>query len=509
MINFCLTNQLTLVKGKWANKKYLGNGLRLYYDSGVEVIDMLQHVIVFCGILWQGKVTNFANNIKQNGIFYAVVFNKVTGKVQVINDVLDSFFLNYYVSGKHFVVTNEIKVYGPSFKINQQWVNVSKLGVKLMDAPTQPHPDLTFPEGNHLLGYENATPLEGVKYLGAGQVLTLQTVDKQLTSSCYTYFSYNDDIGKVFDEKPQHDYKSALDTAKWIISENCKRIKEKYGDKLIHFSSTGIDSLILRTYLDDVPMCAFYSEEFDKYHESPELFKRMFNDHGGILHRFDTKKSIQNAIDVQLLKIEKTHNYNPHQMMFLYMRDRYELNDRVMITGSFGDHVFWHWHPYPTRHAIHRWGMTDAEQIWSRLLPHYGFGGPAVPTGTHSQQTRTKEIKDVVNKAYPDFKTACMGLRYFNGKMSAIVSQFWPDQLNLDPYADLRLWKLLPSCDIQTQEASILDAQIQKDMISDKWLPYLTPHKCGSNLYYDHDLDNLEFKKKMIDSLVKNIKEHD
>jgi hypothetical protein len=505
MNNFCLTNERGLVNGKWTYKKYLRHGIWLYYDSGVEVIDLPQHVIVFCGILWQGKVTNFANNIKQNGIFYAVVFNKVTGKVQVINDVLDSFFLNYYVSGKHFVVTNEIKVYGPSFKINQAWVNWSKLGVKLMDAPTKPHPDLTPPTKFRDVTLQNITPINGVKYLGAGQVLTLQTVDEQLTSSCHTYFSYNDDICKVFDEKPQHDYKSALDTAKWIIRENCKRIKEKYGDKLIHFCSTGIDSLTLRTYLDDVPMCAYYSEEFDTYHESPELFKRMYNDHGGILHCFDTRESIQNAIDVQLLKIEKTHSYNPHQMMFLYMRDRYKLNDRVMITGSFGDHVFWHWHPYPTRHAIHRWGMTNAEQIWDRLLPHYGFGGPAVPAGTYSQKDRTNQIQEVLSAAHPDFKTACMSLRYFNGKMSAIVSQFWPNQLNLDPYADLRLWKLLPSCDIQTQEASILDAQIQKDMISDKWLPYLTPHKCGNNLYYEQDLNNKHFRKKMIANLIKNI----
>ena len=344
-----------------------------------------------------------------------------------------------------------------------------------------------------------------MKYLGAGQVLTLQNVEEQVTCSCRTYFSYQDDIGKVFSEKPRHDYKSALDTAKRIIRENCERIKEKFGTQLIHFCSTGVDSLALRSYLDDVPMCAYYSEEFDTYHESPDLFKRMYNDHGGILHCFDTKESIQNAIDMQLLKIEKTQNYNPHHMMFLHMRDRYELNDRVMITGAFGDHIFWHWHPYPTRHAIHRWGMTDAEQIWDRLLPSYGFGGPAVPTGTYSQQTRTQQIKDAVDEAYPDFKTACMVLRYWNGKMPNIASQFMPDQLIIEPYADLRLWKLLPSCDLETQEASILDARIQKDMISDKFLPYLTPHKCGNNLYYSNDLNNIQFKKKMIDSFVRNL----
>ena len=76
MINFCITNKLTLVKGKWANKKYLGNGLRLYYDSGVEIIHSLKHQIVFCGILWEGQVTDFLKDTKQNGTFYAIVINK-------------------------------------------------------------------------------------------------------------------------------------------------------------------------------------------------------------------------------------------------------------------------------------------------------------------------------------------------------------------------------------------------------------------------------------------------
>ena len=113
MINFCLTNKPKLVKGNWKSKKRLKHGVWLYYDSGVEIINSPKHWIVFGGILWEGQVTDFLKDTKQNGIFYAIVLNKISGEVQVINDFSDSFYLNYYMSGRHFVVTNEIKVSSP------------------------------------------------------------------------------------------------------------------------------------------------------------------------------------------------------------------------------------------------------------------------------------------------------------------------------------------------------------------------------------------------------------
>ena len=95
-----------------------------------------------------------------------------------------------------------------------------------------------------------------------------------------------------------------------------------------------------------------------------------------------------------------------------------------------------------------------------------------------------------------------MALRYFKRLATFSVQQ---QHLVVDPYADLRLYSLLPSCDIPAQEASILNAQMQKDMISDKFLPYLSPHKAGGNRFYDSDLNNKHFRKKMINSFLKNL----
>ncbi len=503
MINFCITNKLTLVKGKWANKKYLGNGLRLYYDSGVEIIQSLKHLIVFCGILWEGQVTDFLKDTKQNGTFYAIVINKKSGEIKVINDFMDNFHLTYYVQAGQFVVTNEICAYGSSFKINQQWVNWSKRGVNLMDPPLKPNHKLLYapsPPQN-----QNVTPLEGVKYLGAGNVLELRPQDGQYECSESSFA--NPWIGGqeygLFLEKPQHDYQSALATAKQIISENCERTKEKYGNRLVHFCSTGVDSLTLQSYLDDVPMHGFCIEKFDQYYESTELFKKLYHETSGTLEYFSIE-TLQDVFNSQLPKIQKTIKYSPAHLIFMHMRDRYKLNDRIIIQGNTGDDIFCHYREIVILHAIYRWGMTDAEQIWNRCLPYYGFDGPAIPKSRYAKQPRLDEINKYISSPCKDFATAMTALRYKN-RSAELDAQYIPDQLIIDPYMDLRLWSLLPSSDVQTQEASILDAQLQKDMISDKFKPYINSYTAGSYMIYDSDFYNKKFVHKNIDSIIRNL----
>ena len=100
MTNFCLTNKPDLVNGKWLYKKALSNGVWLYHDSGVEVLDLFRYVIVFYGILWEGKATDFVDSAKQNGMFYAMVLDRKSGEVKVINDFMDNFHLTYHISGE-------------------------------------------------------------------------------------------------------------------------------------------------------------------------------------------------------------------------------------------------------------------------------------------------------------------------------------------------------------------------------------------------------------------------
>ncbi len=507
MINFCLTNKPSLVNSDWQHKLNLLNGVWLYHDSGIEIIDSYKYTIVFCGILWEGKVADFARSVKQNGIFYAIVINKMSGEIKVINDFQDSFFLTYYVSGKHFVVTNEIKVYNSDFKVNLSWVEDSKLGVNLWDAPPEPHPDLTSP--NQIK--ENVTPLEGVQYLGAGKVLNLRTKFKNFykiailrKSSIDTYFSYNNDICTLFSEKPRHDYRSALDTVKRIISGNIERMKKKFGSKLVHFCSTGVDSLTLQSFLNDVPMYGFYSENFDPYHESTELFKQLYSDNNGTLHHLFSS-SIPKIINQHMDKLQKTINYRPAHFIFMHMIDRYKLNDRVIIQGHGGNLTFYHNRYYVLRHAVHRWNADNAEQIWDKCLPHYGFGGPSGPAGFYSKESRIDEMNEYISNPCKDFATSMMQVRHCKRLYGDLTGQYLPNQLMIDPFSDLRLLELLPTSDVATQEASILDAQIQKDLISDKFKPYLNPYIAGTNWLWDGNFNNARFRKKAIKAIIKNL----
>ena len=95
MINFCITNSNNLVKYSFHNQLSLTKDVTLYYDNMVEVVDLPNHVVIFCGILWQGDVSDFVETPNQNGQFYAVVFNKKTRTIKVITDFLEDFPVYY------------------------------------------------------------------------------------------------------------------------------------------------------------------------------------------------------------------------------------------------------------------------------------------------------------------------------------------------------------------------------------------------------------------------------
>ena len=114
-----------------------------------------------------------------------------------------------------------------------------------------------------------------------------------------------------------------------------------------------------------------------------ELFKKLYHETSGTLHYFDIE-TLEDVFNSQLPKIQKTVNYLPAHLIFMYMIDRYKLNDRIIIQGNYGDDIFWHYRKPIIRHAVHRWGMKDARKIWNRCVPHYGFEGPAIPKSRYA-----------------------------------------------------------------------------------------------------------------------------
>ena len=51
----------------------------------------------------------------------------------------------------------------------------------------------------------------------------------------------------------------------------------------------------------------------------------------------------------------------------------------------------------------------------------------------------------------------------------------------------------------------MLDAQLQKDMISSKLRPYLNSYTAGADMLYDSGFYNQKFKEKIINNLLKNL----
>jgi hypothetical protein len=502
MINFCITNRDELVKGQWTYKKNLSHNVCLHYDSGVEIIETSTHLIAFCGILWEGKVTDFLKDVKQNGNYYAIVLDKVSGELKAITDFSNSFGLTYYAPDSNFVITNEIKVYGPSFKVNQQWINWCKKGVELT-APVEPHPNLHSSSPFCNIVRENHTPIIDVKLLKGGDTLTLESWDDFDCRPTITnwYKDYLKDITQV-PERPKHNYNSALLTVKNVISENCRLVKEKYGDKLIFCGSTGVDSLTLKSYLGDTPMYG-WDEGYDT-----SLFVNCIT---------PTSELLDNIINQYPYKCENLHLYNFLQLMIRYMIDKNKLNNRVVVLGGYADTIFWHTRSTVMWLAVHRWGMTTGEQVWNKCLRYYGFEDPGFKLGFFNMQYK-QDCIDEINKYIlheaPGNNFETEKIKEITYWLNSSFRQWLPNQLIVYPYRDLRLFGVLLSSDKQTQEASILDAQIQKDIISDKLLPYLNQYKTHMHVSYEHyngcclNHDHHKHRsnrKIIIDSIIKNL----
>ena len=512
MINFCVTNNPDQIRGEWTTRKRLdinGSAVWLCYDRGVELTECQHHWILFCGILWQGDVTDFIpeETTRQNGIFYCVVIDKVSGRVRAFNDWHDSFHLTYHVSRRNFIVTNQLTAYGPAFEINRKWFTKAH-GTSLQYTVSAGGSEGWDLKPFGIRGSLTTSPIKEVQYLENDQSVVIQRVKESNGQHDSFHLTHRVQRTKHFTgEKPnhdktwvraEHDSESAMVRAKQVIKENCELIKQKYGDRLIHFCSTGIDSMVLQSHLDGVPMYGFVVNGDDSSDE--KLMVRLYQEFSGVLHRFDPG-SLQQMAEERCAGtgVQKAIDYKLGHMVFMHMRDHYNLGDRVIVQGNYGDPVFWHGTGHIIHHAIQRWNMTDPQAIWDKCMGIYGFGAPE-GAGKNSKRHRIKLIQACIDEAFPDFASAVKeAIPYVQG-------QYMTDQLIIDPYSDLRLLALLPSSDLQTQEKSILECYIQQSMISDRLRPYLSPHITNDySLWSSFVLHKSKLNTMVVDSILKNL----
>ena len=431
----------------------------------VEVKELPNHIIVFCGMLWQGDVSDFVETSSQNGQFYAVVFTKKTRTIKVITDFLEDFPVYYYIKDNNFVVTNSILAFGNQLKLNLDW--------------------LTQAKNNY---YSDSTTLiNDVKRIGPGGVLEFSVDD--VCKNVYTWYNASSDYVSLIHQDPVYNLESATSYVDTILTENFTRLREKY-KSLVVFSSSGIDSLTVLKYLNDVPKYGYYGEDYKA--ESPELLKQLYNDTGGSLHYFDADE-YQSAY-TETLPGWAIPSRNADLAPEMYIRNKYNLYDQVIVKGTFGDEIFWH-EPWSAMSvAVHQWNCQNRSQGLAALGHHYSYQ----PYHT------SDDIVEIMRKnaAWKATDSENLNLSIINYHYNRQRSYLRDDrvllnQMVVSPFIDLRLRKLLPLCNLETKLSSILDARIQQNIIGNPLLSYLNKYKAGgeesfSNINYDtHRINQL------------------
>ena len=437
----------------------------LYYDNSAEVKELPNHIIVFCGMLWQGDVSDFVETSSQNGQFYAVVFTKKTRTIKVITDFLEDFPVYYYIKDNNFVVTNSILAFGNQLKLNLDW--------------------LTQAKNNYYS--DSITLINDVKRIGPGGVLEFSVDD--VCENVYTWYNASSDYVSLIHQDPVYNLESATSYVDTILTENFTRLREKY-KSLVVFSSNGIDSLTVLKYLNDVPKYGYYGEDYKS--ESPELLKQLYNDTGGSLHYFDADE-YQSAY-TETLSGWAIPSRNADLAPEMYIRNKYNLYDQVIVKGTFGDEIFWH-EPWSAMSvAVHQWNCQTREQGLAALGHHYSC------QPYHTSDNIVEIMRK--NAAWKATGSENLNLSIVNYHYNRQRSYLRDDrvllnQMVVSPFIDLRLRRLLPLCNLETKLSSILDARIQQNIIGNPLLSYLNKYKAGgeesfSNINYDtHRINQL------------------
>ncbi len=481
MINFCITNSDHIKKDNFDHKISLGNDTVLYQDSMVEIKDLPKHLIAFCGILWEGQIEDFTESDRQNGQFYAMVFDKQSNTVKVISDFLEDFPVYYYIKDDKFAITNSLLAFSNSLDIDEKWIGLAQSG-NYTDRLIQPYDGITTDK--YLTN--NITPIKDVKRLGPGRAIEIQLgTGKMKTYSWYDAgFDY---VAPIFEE-PIYNMESAKDLVDKVLRQNAETLKKKYGSRLAMFASNGVDSLTLIKYLEGVPKYGYYGKDYKN--ESPELLKRLYENTGGTLHYFDQDE--YRLAYSETIRGWKTPSFNMDLAPEMHIRNSYNLKDKVLVKGTFGDEIFWHDARSAMSVAVHDWRIIGMEEIIESLKEKYSR------QLFHMTQHNLDKIIHCQN-----FKVSIMNYHYNRQKSYLKDDRVLLDQMIISPFIDLRLRALLPKCDKQTQTASILDASIQTQLIGKDLVQYMNNYKAGGEESFEA-LGYAKQQRKQLEEFIKS-----
>ena len=175
----------------------------------------------------------------------------------------------------------------------------------------------------------------------------------------------------------------------------------------------------------------------------------------------------------------------------MHLRNSYNLKDKVLIKGTFGDEIFWHDARSAMSVAVHDWKITDMKEIVQRLRQNYSR------QLFHMTQYNLDKIIQSEN-----LEVSIMNYHYNRQRSYLKDDRVLLDQMVISPFIDLRLRELLPKCDKATRTASILDASIQTDLMGNDLVRYMNKHKAGGEESFE-ELGYARQQRKQLQEFIK------
>lgn len=470
-MDFCVTNNRYNTRIKQFNHSVrLTGDYYLYFNNTQYYIETNKHIILFCGILWNQEPEILLDEIYNtdilNGQFYAIVFDKQRDTLTVITDFLEDFSVYYYHDTDNLIVTNNYLSFSPNhFDINSDWF-VSAIDERIVDIWLPSIKDI--PHNNQIYYDDNITPISKVLCAGPARVLKFCLSTNRILRN-FRYYKPEIEYPALFKDKERYSYDEALDIAKEALSNNLQKIASSY-ESITLCCSNGIDSLTTLSHLQDHKNFNILSYAHD-FHprlvEDAEGIKKLHNslDIPCTIVNFTKEKFINSAFDV--------FEHCPIPLRELAAAiEGYAAHDPVvkdiLVKGTFGDEIFWHGPGSAAAYALHHAGITEFSDLPEYLTNFYNYQ-PLYTSEYHFDMMKTL-----------DFDASIMSYYYYRHFSYLKEERITSNKLIFSPYIDYKLRSLLPKCDLETQRASLLDVQIQKDIIDPKILKQLASRKYGS-----------------------------
>ena len=426
MIHFCITDDLLSVKKQYKNQ-FTCCGYHISYDDHVWLYESLHNLTLFCGVLWEGDIDQLLTQSSiPNGQFYYISIHKSTGIISGATDFLEDYTI-YYKKDKLLFTTDLLNI--RSSIDNEE---ITDLNLRYQD-----------------------TILKDVYSIGPAQYFTYDITLHQYSYIKKSYFLNSFENTLSFDE--------AVEYTDNVLSQNIKKISNDY----ILMSGSGIDSLIIASYLDNPPIMSYLGDWWER-EQIPKISENQ------TLITYSKDEYLQTNKDVAPFwnLPWKRYDFAPEVCIYRQRIDPY----KIILNGTYGDEVFWHEPRIAMAICYYKYGL-DFKDIPNFLKDKYCYN-----------EFYFSEYAFRCIKTAGTFERAVTWhLQYRPSYLKGL--RVVSDRQIFSPFIDLRLRTLLNRCDEKAQEQSCFNAEIQKQLLNPALFSVLNPYKAGteegSNLFTD------------------------